>query len=36
VRVDPTAASQLAAGRKGTTKAPKTNIPKAAFARSGR
>ncbi len=28
-RVDPTAATQPAAGRKGTAKAPKTNIPKA-------
>ena len=30
-RVDPIAATQPAAGRKGTAKAPKTNIPKAAL-----
>jgi hypothetical protein len=30
-RVDPTAAAQPAAVRKGMAKAPKTNIPKAAL-----
>jgi hypothetical protein len=29
--IDPTAATQPAAGRKGTAKAQKTNIPKAAL-----